>query len=637
MSLKDFFVRRASLRWKVTAALLVTGWFGVFASGSAIFLYEVSSTRSSAIKELNTLAEILAMNNTGALAFEDALSAERTLETLQDDQEILAARIFTDEGVPLASYTRPHHEVRVAEQPLDVAPFQTEQRLHVFRPVHLKGERLGTIYLQSDLTVRQARLERYAAIACLAMGILFLAVLLLSIPLQRMLSEPILHLARVAKGVAAKKDFSVRVPHLGQDEIGVLSNTFNEMLETLAERDSALQNANHILQAEVNQRRQTEAALQQSRQRLELAQQVGNVGTFEWDVRTGRLKWTDELASLYGIRLENFAGTYDAWLRLVHPDDLEPLVREQAAVMGEDRDFSSEFRIVRPDGAVRWIAARSRLFRDVEGQPDRVIGINMDITDRKEAEQKLTQQAEELWRSNRELEQFAYVSSHDLKEPLRKIASYTQLLEQRFSGSLDTEGKRYMAHILNGVDRMQSLIHDLLVYSRTGKEEIKFELVDMKRILQQTLGDLETAIHENGAIVTSDPMPALRAQPAQMHQLLQNLLSNAIKFHGTVTPRVHVSARRDGEEWIFGVKDNGIGIDSRYQDQIFKIFQRLHNRTEYPGTGIGLAICKKIVERHGGRIWVESTPGEGATFLFSLPEHQPAEARAESVGAAPRA
>jgi light-regulated signal transduction histidine kinase (bacteriophytochrome) len=249
----------------------------------------------------------------------------------------------------------------------------------------------------------------------------------------------------------------------------------------------------------------------------------------------------------------------------------------------------------------------------------------------------LTQQAEELWRSNRELEQFAYVSSHDLKEPLRKIASYTQLLEQRFSERLDVEGKRYLSHVLNGVDRMQSLIHDLLVYSRTGKEEMRFEPVDMKRIVQQAVGDLETSMQENGAEVTMDDLPVIEAQPAQMHQLFQNLISNAIKFHGAVSPRVHVSARKEGEEWIFRIKDNGIGIDPKYQEQIFKIFQRLHSRNEYPGTGIGLAICKKIVERHGGRIWVESTPGDGSSFLFSVPVHIPVPATAEGVNAAPSA
>ncbi|HYR07471.1 MAG TPA: ATP-binding protein, partial [Longimicrobium sp.] len=242
-----------------------------------------------------------------------------------------------------------------------------------------------------------------------------------------------------------------------------------------------------------------------------------------------------------------------------------------------------------------------------------------DVTDRFQAEEALAQQADELARSNAELEQFAYVASHDLQEPLRMVASYTQLLARRYGGQLDDDAHEFIGYAVDGVRRMQSLISDLLAYSRVGSRGVAMERVDLNAVLDRTRDVLQTSLQEAGAEVTSDPLPTVPADPVQMGQVLQNLVGNALKFRGEAPPRVHVGARRSGAEWVISVQDNGIGIAPEYAHRIFVIFQRLHTRAEYEGTGIGLAICKKIVERHGGRIWVESEPGHGATFLFTLP------------------
>lgn len=248
-----------------------------------------------------------------------------------------------------------------------------------------------------------------------------------------------------------------------------------------------------------------------------------------------------------------------------------------------------------------------------------VMGAIRDVTERKRAEEKLTQQSAELARSNTELEQFAYVASHDLQEPLRMVVSYTQLLAKRYKGKLDADADEFIAYAIDGVTRMQALINDLLAYSRVGSQGKGLEPADSSAIVDRAVANLQGAIEGSGAMVTHDPLPTVMADDVQLGQLFQNLLGNAIKFHGDEPPHVHVSAEQKEAEWVFSVRDNGIGIDPQYTDRIFAIFQRLHGRGEYPGTGIGLAICRKIVERHGGRIWVESRLSKGTTFYFTIP------------------
>jgi PAS domain S-box-containing protein len=249
-----------------------------------------------------------------------------------------------------------------------------------------------------------------------------------------------------------------------------------------------------------------------------------------------------------------------------------------------------------------------------------VISIIRNITSRKEGENRLKAAAADLARSNAELEQFAYVASHDLQEPLRMVASYTQLLARRYQGKLDQDADEFIGFAVDGARRMQDLINDLLAYSRVGTRPLQLESVDISDLVAQVIADLAGAIGDAGATVTHASLPTLRADPTQLRQLFQNLIGNAIKFRGERPPEVQVSAQPSHAGWVFCVRDNGIGIEPQYLERIFVLFQRLHTRAEYPGTGIGLAICKKIVERHGGRLWVESQPGQGTTFWFRLPQ-----------------
>jgi PAS domain S-box-containing protein len=256
-----------------------------------------------------------------------------------------------------------------------------------------------------------------------------------------------------------------------------------------------------------------------------------------------------------------------------------------------------------------------------EGDGETLIISNIrDVTARKIVDERLRAVAVDLARSNAELEQFAYVASHDLQEPLRMVASYTQLLARRYEGKLDQDADEFIGFAVDGARRMQELINDLLTYSRVGTRDLQLEAVDTSRVLERVVGDLAAAIADTNASVTYDSLPVVQGDETQIRQLFQNLVANGIKFHRRDTaPRVHVSASQEDGAWTFKVVDNGVGIEPQYQARIFALFQRLHSRADYPGTGIGLAICKKIVERHGGQIQVDSEPGRGTTFVVKLP------------------
>jgi PAS domain S-box-containing protein len=291
------------------------------------------------------------------------------------------------------------------------------------------------------------------------------------------------------------------------------------------------------------------------------------------------------------------------------------------------RDFEMERQ--NPSGGTRWISVSGEPIFDVDGRFTGYRGVGSDITERKQAEAELkrahddlAKKAEELQRSNAELEQFAYVASHDLQEPLRMVSSYTQLLTRRYNDRLQGDAQEFMHYIVDGAARMKQLIEDLLAYSRVGTKGKEFKPVSVEVPLQKAIGNLRAAIEESSAAVTWDPLPTVDADEVQLAQLFQNLMGNALKFRGPSVPRIHVAAADKDGEWQLSVADNGIGIEPQYFERIFMLFQRLHTMGEYPGTGIGLAICKKVAERHGGRIWVTSAPGEGSQFHFTLPKKE---------------
>ncbi len=367
-----------------------------------------------------------------------------------------------------------------------------------------------------------------------------------------------------------------------------------------------------LLIRDITERKRAEEELQRSESSLRAAQRMARLGDWEYELEEDRGRWSNELFSVFGFSPQEFVPTYRTFFDLVHPGDRLAVRREVFGALRGGRESSIDYRIVRSDGEVRNVYTEYRVVRDESGRSVSMSGTIQDITGRKRIE-------EDLRRSNAELEQFAYVASHDLQEPLRMVSSYTQLLARRYKDQLDDDADEFIDYAVDGAERMQRLINDLLVYSRLGTRGKEFAPTDCDEVLEGVRDNLQVAIEESGVDLASGELPTVMGDRSQLLRLLQNLVENAIKFSGVEPPEIRVQAELSEDEWVFSVEDNGIGIAPEYADRIFVIFQRLHDRVQYPGTGIGLAVCKKIVERHGGRIWIESEVGEGSTFYFTLP------------------
>ena len=424
--------------------------------------------------------------------------------------------------------------------------------------------------------------------------------------------------ARAVKGTDGK--ITVLIVCEDITELKELENILRETQDTLElkvqERTKELSKCNIRLESDIGEIKRIERALRESEEKFRaLAENSPDViSRLDKELR---YKYVNHGSNTLGLSSKNLIGK--------KIEDITPLngitkiwmeSARKVLKTGEIQEMEYEFPSIH--GLKVFHSYMVPEYDD--GEIESLLVVSHDVTQRKQLEEELKATVKELRHSNEELRQFAYVASHDLQEPLRTITSFTQLIERRYKDKLDSDADEFIEYIVDAAKRMQTLINDLLNYSRVATKKKEIELIDIEEILNSALNNLNTAIYENDAEITYENLPKIMAEPGQMIQLFQNLIGNAIKFRKPeVPPKIHIKAHKDKNEYIFSVEDNGIGMETQYAERIFTIFQRLHTKEEYEGTGIGLAISKRVVELHGGRIWVESEPGKGSTFYFTIP------------------
>jgi PAS domain S-box-containing protein len=586
--------RKLMLSFMLISSVVVLLTCGAFVAN------ELLTFKDKAFQGLKTLGDVIASNSTASLAFDNEADATEVLSALKSRPQITAAALYDRNGKLFARYPGNASAQSFRASP-DRDGFRDENSLLVeYLPV-VQGEnnRLGTLYMASNKQAIYDRLWRYAWLAMAVMVVSLIVAYLLATLLQGHISRPVLAMSETAKAISQRGDYSVRAAKGGTDEIGVLIDAFNHMLEQIESQDRAIR---------------------EHHERLNLALKASGVGTWNLDMEENRISLDEFANPLFGYPAGSYDAAYDLFLQMIHRDDRQRVEQEMRGATSASGGYETSFRVKWPDDSMHDLSARGKVVRGADDGQTRMTGVIWDVTERKRAEERLARLLKELERSNKELELFAYVASHDLQEPLRMVSSYTQLLERRYSEKLDDDAREFIAYAVDGASRMQRLINDLLEFSRVSTRGKPLAKTNVAEILGNVRANLSVAIEESGALVTNDFMPVVTVDPGQLGQVLQNLVGNGIKFRNGTRPHVHVRATETPEHWEFSVSDNGIGIEPQYFERIFVIFQRLHTAGDYQGTGIGLALCKRIIERHGGRIWVESTPNEGSTFSFTIPK-----------------
>jgi PAS domain S-box-containing protein len=595
------------IKQKLTFIIMVTTAAALLLTGIGVIIFDTIIFREGLKRDLTTLAQITAENSTAALAFNDAKSASETLAALRARTHVVNACIYRLDGTVLASYTRPG-----VTSGCPFAGARDELRfssgaLTVSRGILLSDRRIGTLVILYDLGEITERMKLYGATVAGVLLVSSFLAFLLSSKLSAVITTPISQLVRATTLVSETSDYSIRAEKRSSDELGVLVGRFNEMLASIQSRDDHLK---EVLVEREDALREAEKARERLRFMAESMPQKIFTARPNGDTDYLNRQWT-EFTGLPVDQIQDWR-----WTQFVHPDDREANVQAWRHALETGEPFHFQHRFRRADGVYRWHLSRALAMRNAGGQILLWIGSCTDIHEQKEIE-------EELRRANDDLQQFAYSASHDLQEPIRNVAVYSEIVSKRYHAVLDPEGQQFLGFLTEGGRRLAKLVNDLLAYTRAGAGEINPTTVDSSAVLQNALSSLAEVIRESDARVTSDPLPEVYMGATHLQQLLQNLISNALKYRNENPPQIHISAVNLGAAWRFSVQDNGIGIDAKYKEVIFGVFKRLHRDQNYTGTGIGLAICQRVVERYGGRIWVESEPGKGATFFFTVPEHAP--------------
>lgn len=617
-----------SIQRKLMRVILLTSGAVLFMTCAAFFAYEFITYRDITKRELSTMGQIIAANSTGSLAFDNKGDATETLSALKAEKHIVVAGLYDTSGHLFATYPAKAEIVELPSTFKKDGYYFVNGQLEGFEPVMQNGNRLGTLYLKNDLEAVYSRFRLYGFITFLFIIISFLFAYFLSKRLQKSITSPILELAGTARTVSDKRDYSVRASKLSNDELGVLTDVFNHMLTQIEVQNLQITSLNQNLEQKVKDRTKelegANSALKQQNEFIEtiIDSSVDLIAVFDTEYR---YVVVNKVAyDIYKIAPKDLIGKpiFDIFPKLKNSDMMNDLTKALEGEMVHNANYKSL--------SGRYLENFFIPLKDKNDNVDRVLVIGHDISAILQANEKLKSLNTELEKSNRDLEQFAYVASHDLQEPLRKIQTFSELSERNMH-SPEIQ-KRYLQKINSSALRMTQLIKAVLNYSRLLKGGEEFSTIDLNAVVENIKTDLELLIEEKKAIITATKLPVIKGIPLQINQLFLNLINNSLKFSDK-TPVINISARiisknqlrknllaineTDYTELTFN--DNGIGFEQQYADKIFSIFQRLHARQDYAGTGIGLALCKKIVENHGGFITVESEPEKGTSFFVYLP------------------
>ena len=611
--------------------VLLTTSVALLLISASYIAYEFFTFRETISNQLITEGRIIASNSTAAIAFESEGDAQEILSALKAEKNIVAACLYDEKGKLFATYANGSFEGNFPAIPQNEGHAINGFYLETFIPVLQKDTRLGTLYLKLDMAAYYTRFAWYVLIALLLSSITLLVAFYLTRRFHKKFSAPILELAAKSKLVSEKYDYSVRAKKMSNDELGLLTDAFNHMLTQIEIQNLQIAGFNRELEIKVKERTQ-----QLNRSNEELQRQNEFVQTIldssmdlmaVYDKETRILSFNNACENFYHLKKENVLGKIyeEAFPRAKN----NPFVSDlKKALQGE---FIHVKRFKSPI-TNRYLENFLVPLRDANNNVYAVFATGHDITNIVEGEEQLKDINAALTKSNRDLEQFAYVASHDLQEPLRKIQVYAQVIEK--SQTVSEATQKHFDKIRNAAQRMTELIRAVLEYSRLSRKNEQFKLIDLNEVLVNVKNDFELLIAEKNATITSDELPCIKGIPLQMNQLFSNLIHNALKF-SSKEPVIKISCTKvaAGKILIEGIKpyaeyfklkfkDNGIGFEQQNAERIFSIFQRLHAKEEYSGTGIGLAVCKKIVENHEGFIDAYSEPGQGAEFTIYLPnEH----------------
>lgn len=588
---------------------------------SIFFIYEFITARETARRQLSTLARIVAMNSTAALAFQSKEDATETLNSLRAEKRIQAACLFDTSGHLFAKYPAQLTDDAVPQQPFSAGYQFSETYLVGFEPVLLDGKIIGTLYLKADRREMYERFLLYGGIAIIFMVIAFLFAYIISKRLQRSIANPLIELANTARKISDEGNYSVRAIKRNEDEVGDLTDAFNHMLTRIEIQNVEITGLNQNLEQKVKERtKEMEEAYAALKQQTELTEKILDstvdlIAVFDTEFRY--VTMNKQFEGIYGRKREEL---YNKRISDVYPQVVQ-------SGMLDDLKQALKGEIVKHQNYHSPITKRhyESFYIPLKDEDDVVYGIltvSHDVTDMTQANEKLQRLNADLEKSNSDLEQFAYVASHDLQEPLRKIQTFSELSERNLDNK--EQLKKYLAKVSSSAYRMTELIKAVLNYSRLVKNEnLAFAEVDLNSILNSILSDLELMIEEKNAIISVDRLPVVQGIALQLHQLFLNLLSNSLKFTER-RPEIKITSELVKENGsvaylLLTLCDNGIGFDQKFEEKIFSIFQRLHHDKNIPGTGIGLALCKKIVENHRGRISVKSEVNKGTSFYIYLP------------------